>query len=98
MRDLHDAFRELARDPDPLLFTRDRRTIPFARMHLDTRFRVRMGLLDGWEREAGEVRKGLQVLGATADGFVALSDEEAHNAALRVDFAASVCAAIYRPL
>ncbi len=95
---LHDAFRRALLHPDEAIERDDAAARAFARMHLDTRFRVRMGLLEGWEHEAEQLRDGVAVLAAAADGFVVLSPDETENVALRVDLAASILRALYKDL
>ena len=93
VKDLHRMFRELLRDPVSTM-SDEGHSVEFARMFLDTRFRVRMGLLDGWESEADELRHGLAVLDAAANGLVELTDHEAANIAQRVDFSAAALRAV----
>jgi hypothetical protein len=61
----------------------------FARLLVDTRFRVRALVLDGLEFEIADMRAGLAVLFAELDGFTGLKDGEAAAIADRVDLAAS---------
>ncbi len=61
----------------------------FSRAVLDVRFRVRMRLLEGWNFEVDEMRKGLAVIQALASGYVLLTDDEARRIAKRVDLSAS---------
>lgn len=95
---LHDAYRRAAEDLEAMVFRRDATAEAFARMHLDPRFRVRMGLLQSWEQEAREVRRGLAVLRAASDGFVALSEPETENVATRVDLSAALLRALRKDL
>lgn len=87
---LHAEFRRYAVDPTSIASRGDRAAETFARMYLDTRFRVRLDLLDGWEEEVADVRGGLAVLRAAAHGFVNLGEDEAHNVARRIDLAGAV--------
>ncbi|MAF64379.1 MAG: hypothetical protein CMJ84_01795 [Planctomycetes bacterium] len=65
-----------------------------ARLFLDLRFRLRRGLLDRFEHEAREVRDGLALLRASAEGFVLLKDVEAQRIAGRVDLASALLRAL----
>jgi hypothetical protein len=69
-----------------------------AQMLSDTRFNVRLQLLEGFEFEAREVRAGMAVLRATGDGYVVLSDEERRAVLTRIDLAASLLRALRKDL
>lgn len=90
LANLHAAYRRHLADPAGIAPRRNAVSRAFARAFLDTRFRVRAALLEGWEREADEVRGGLAVLRAAAHGFVVLDEAEGANAARRVDLAAAL--------
>jgi len=86
---LHAAWRAAEEDLRPALAAGGARARLLAEMALDTRLRVRARLLERVALDGREVRAGLAVLRGAAEGFVLLTDEEAHAIAQRVDLAAS---------
>jgi hypothetical protein len=61
-----------------------------ARLFLDLRLRLRREILARFEYEAREVRAGLALLRASAEGFVLLKNDEARRCAARVDLSSAL--------
>jgi hypothetical protein len=95
---LHREFGRYVEDPGAIAPRGDQLARTFARMFLDTRFRVRFELLSGWRHEAAQVSGGLEVLRAAAHGFVTLDDVQGGNVARRIDLAGSVLRALRNDL
>jgi len=87
---LHAVYVRYERDPSVVANRPKRIGRAFARMFLDSRFRVRRHLLDNWAREASEIERGLAVLQAAAHGYVILDGGQASNLARRLDLSAAV--------
>jgi hypothetical protein len=84
------AFQALAADPEAALAPRDARAHAFARAALDTRVRARLALLEGWRADAADLRSGLALLAAQADGPSRLTPAEVNASAARIDLAAAL--------
>jgi hypothetical protein len=91
---LHAAFLEGLDHPLHALSRRGEASRAFARLFLDTRFRVRLAISAGWETEAREVAAGIWVLRGMTDGYINVGAEEAGVIALRVDLSASLLRAL----
>ncbi|HVS08522.1 MAG TPA: hypothetical protein VMS76_01515, partial [Planctomycetota bacterium] len=89
LAELHEAFRRAERDPMDVLGSGGAAARAFALLLADTRFRVRMQIVAGWELDARELVASLAVLRAVTDGFVQLDLEETRNVCARADLAAS---------
>ena len=87
---LHAVYSRYERDPSVVANRPKRIGRAFARMFLDSRFRVRRHLLQNWVREADEIQRGLAVLQAAAHGYVILDGGQASNLGRRLDLSAAV--------
>ena len=85
---LHEVYARYELDPSVVANRPTRIGRAFARMFLDSRFRVRRHLLSGWRREADEIRRGLAVLGGAAGGYVILDQKQVSNITRRIDLSA----------
>ena len=95
---LHATYERYERDPSVVANRPLRIGRAFARMFLDTRFRVRHHLIAGWAREADEIRRGLAVLRAAAHGYVILDGSQAQNVVTRIDLSAAMLRSIHSDL
>jgi hypothetical protein len=98
LAELYETFRRAERDPMDVLGSGGAAARAFALLLADTRFRVRMQIVSGWERDARELVASLAVLRAVTDGFVQLDVEEARNVSARADLAASRLRALRQDL
>lgn len=89
LAELHAALRTALAAPEPVLDAGDDRARALAEMLLDERLRARVWVLEEFEDVARELRRGLAVLVATAEGYVVLGDRERGLIGVRVDLAAS---------
>jgi hypothetical protein len=95
---LHASFAELALQPEATLRTQGEASRALAETLLDTRFRMRRRLLEGWEDDVRDLEGGLSLLRSETDGWSRLGDEEASAVARRVDLAASLLRARVKDL
>jgi len=91
---LHARYRELEAQAATLIASPDRVSRAFGRMLVDPRFRMRLELLESFELETGELRRGMTLLAASQDGLFDLRDTEARNVASRIDLSAALLRAI----
>lgn len=95
---LHERFAQLDEAPLPTLEAGGGRARALAAMIVDTRFRVRAGVLTGCELELRELERSLAVLRAATDGYVLLTQAECSNVAARADLSASLLRAVRNDL
>ena len=91
---LHASYARYERDPSVVANRPKRIGRAFARMFLDSRFRVRRHLLESWTREAGDIERGLAVIQGAAHGYVILDGGQASNIARRLDLSAAILRSI----
>jgi hypothetical protein len=95
---LHQRYAQLARDAQAVAALDAAGARAYARMHLDTRLRARMAILDRVEGEARELEGGLGLLRAASSTYATLTAAEARALAQRVDLAAALLRAACRDL
>jgi len=87
---LHRLHGEVADEPGLRLERVGRKGRIWAELLLDPRIWMRIEVLQGWERDARDLRLGLGVLRAVTDGWVRLDAAAARTIAKRVDLAAAL--------
>ena len=91
---LHAKYRELDQSALPTLMTAGRESQAFTKLFLDLRFQIRMSLIETFDVEVTELRKGLALLHASQDGLFDLRDSEAKAIASRIDLASAILRSI----
>jgi hypothetical protein len=95
---LHESYRASAGRELAELGRAGRAGEAYAEMLCDTRFNVRAAILAGFELDARDLRCGLSLLRATADGPATLGPEETRMVVARIDLAASGLRALNKDL
>jgi len=87
---LHRLHGEVVDEPGSHLARVGRKGGIWAALMLDPRIWMRIEVLQGWERDARDLRLGLGVLRGVTDGWVRLDAAAARTIAKRVDLAAAL--------
>lgn len=95
---LHAKYKELESKSLEALMTTERVANTFMRLYLDLRFQMRRWLLESYEFEASELRRGLRILHAAQEGLFDLRNSEVQNITSRIDLAAANLRAIHLDL